>query len=133
MRDGLYYVGGDARVIRSRDRATIRATLTLVTVGALRLDDPDNAYELHPALDDPQQGAPLLVAGGAITITILSQWQWEGLIFAGGGPVALSAPVAWSDRGAIYGRVLGLSGGALNLTFDPAVCPPTGARVELLR
>lgn len=133
LRDGLYYVGGDARVIRSQGRATIRATLTLVTAGALRLDDPDNAYELRPALDDPQQGAPLLVAGGAITITIPSQWQWEGLIFAGGGPVALSAPVAWSDRGAIYGRVLGLSGGELNLTFDPAVCPPTGSRVELLR
>ena len=133
LRDGLVYVGGDARVIRSQGRATIRATLTLATTGVLRLDDPDNAYELVPALRDPPHGAPLLVAGGAITITTPSQWQWEGLIFAEGGPVALSAPIAWSDRGAIYGRALELKGGQLKLRFDPSVCPPVGARVELLR
>ncbi|MFN3928982.1 MAG: pilus assembly protein TadG-related protein [Thermoflexus sp.] len=132
LRDGLYYLEGDAQVIRSQGNAPIGATVTLAAVGSLILPDL-NRYNLRPAFDDPQRGAPLLVAGQAITITTPS-FEWQGLILANGGAVTLYTAVqARSDRGAIYGRALRLSGGMLDLTFDPTVCPVGIARVELLR
>ncbi|GBD08885.1 hypothetical protein HRbin22_01128 [Candidatus Thermoflexus japonica] len=132
LRDGLYYLEGAARVLRSQSMATIRATVTLAATGSLILDDPNNRYELQPALNDPQRGAPLLVAGQAITITSPYFW-WIGLILARNGPVGLSATTAWSDRGAIYGKRLDLGGGSLQVTLDPTICPAGTPRVELLR
>ncbi len=132
LEDGLYYLEGDARVLRSQGNAPIRATLTLAATGSLRLED-QNRYELQPALKASPWGAPLLVAGSSITITTPSFW-WIGLLLARNGPVRLStASYAWSDGGAIYGKALDLGGGLLQLTFDPTVCPAGIARVELLR
>lgn len=133
LRDGLYYLEGNGRVIRSQGQAAIGATVTLAATGSLILDDSNNRYELQPALNDPQRGAPLLVAGQAITITAPNFW-WIGSILARNGPVRLSTTVqAWSDRGAIYGKMLNLGGGLLQLTFDPSVCPAGTAQVALLR
>ncbi|WP_448594225.1 pilus assembly protein TadG-related protein [Thermoflexus hugenholtzii] len=135
LKDGLYYLEGDARVARSQGMGPIKATVTLAAVGSLFLDDPGNRYELHNALNDPQRGAPLLVAGRAITMATrnLSGFTWAGLIYAAGGPVSLQAPQAESDRGAIYGKDLSLGGGTFRLDFDPAVCPAGVTRVELRR
>jgi len=133
LQDGLYYLEGDAQLLRSQGGGQIRATVTLAATRSLILDDSDNPYVLQPALNDPQRGAPLLVAGQAITITT-SDFQWVGLILARGGPVKLSAiGQAWSDRGAVYGKALDGRGGSLQLTFDPTVCPAGTAQVELLR
>jgi hypothetical protein len=135
LQDGLYYLEGDARVVRSQDRGLIKATVTLAATGSLLLDDPNNRYELSNALNDPQRGAPLLVAGRAITITTgnSSRFTWTGLIYAAGGPVTLQAPQAESDRGAIYGKDLSLGGGTFRLVSDPTVCPAGVTRVELRR
>lgn len=133
LRDGLYYLEGEARILRSQGMAAIRAEVTLAATGSLILEDVNNRYELQPALNDSQRGAPLLIAGQGITITTPSFW-WIGLILARNGPVRLSATLqAWSDRGAIYGKALDLRGGRLQLAFDPTVCPAGTARVELLR
>ncbi len=133
LRDGLYYLEGDGRVIWSQGRAAIRNTVTLAATGSLILDDSNNRYELQPALDDPQRGAPLLVAGRAITITTPNFW-WIGLLLALDGPVRLSVTIqAWSDRGAIYGRALDLRGGLFQLTYNPTVCSARTAQIELLR
>ncbi len=132
LQDGLYYLQGDAQVLRSQGEGVIRATVTLAATGSLLLTD-FNRYDLRPALNDPQRGAPLLVAGQAITIAT-STFEGQGLILANGGPVGLSVRFyAWSDRGAIYGKSLALSGLRLNWTFDPTVCPVAVARVELRR
>ncbi len=132
LRDGLYYLEGDAQVLRSQGSGPIRATVTLAATGSLRLPDL-NRYDLRPALDDPQRGAPLLVAGGAITIAT-STFEGQGLILANGGPVGLSVSMgARSDSGAIYGKSLTLGGLRLEWTFDPRVCPVAIARVELRR
>ncbi|WP_376791855.1 pilus assembly protein TadG-related protein [Thermoflexus sp.] len=133
--DGLYYLEGDAQVIRSQRGGQIRAKVTLAAVGSLILSS-DSPYDLSPPFNDPQWGAPLLVAGRAITITTPSKhgFTWQGLILANGGAVTLSTGAqARSDRGAIYGRALRLNGGTLDLTFDPTTCPVGIARVELLR
>ncbi|HXF69586.1 MAG TPA: pilus assembly protein TadG-related protein [Thermoflexus sp.] len=132
LRDGLYYLEGNVQVIRSQGGGQIRADVTLAALGSLILSDL-NRYDLRSAFNDPQRGAPLLVAGQAITITTPS-FEWQGLILANGGTVTLSTVIqARSDRGAIYGRALHLNGGILDLTFDPTVCPVGIARVELLR
>jgi hypothetical protein len=134
LQDGLYYLEGDARVARSQGMGPIKATVTLAATGSLLLDDPNNRYELSNALNDPQRGAPLLVAGRAITITTgNSSFTWAGLIYAAGGPVTLQAPQAESDRGAIYGKDLSLGGGTFRLVSDPTVCPAGVTRVELRR
>jgi hypothetical protein len=139
LRDGLYYLEGDARVARSQGKSQgkgpIKATVTLAATGSLLLDDPDNRYELSNALNDPQRGAPLLVAGRAITITTgnSSRFTWTGLIYAAGGPVTLQAPQAESDPGAIYGKDLSLGWGTFRLVSDPRVCPAGVTRVELRR
>lgn len=133
LQDGLYYLEGDARLLRSQGGGQIWATVTLAATRSLILDDSNNPYVLHPALNDPQRGAPLLVAGQAITITT-GDFQWSGLILAREGPVRLSATIqARSDRGAVYGKALDGRGGFLQLTFDPTVCPAGTAQVELLR
>jgi hypothetical protein len=113
----------------------IKATVTLAATGSLLLDDPNNRYELSNALNDPQRGAPLLVAGRAITITTGNSYRftWTGLIYAAGGPVTLQAPQAESDRGAIYGKDLSLGWGTFRLVSDPRVCPAGVTRVELRR
>jgi hypothetical protein len=135
LQDGLYYLEGDARVARSQDMGLIKATVTLAATGSLLLDDPDNRYELSNALNDPQRGAPLLVAGRAITITTGNSYRftWTGLIYAAGGPVTLQAPQAKSDPGAIYGKDLSLGWGTFRLVSDPRVCPAGVTRVELRR
>jgi len=135
LQDGLYYLEGDARVARSQGMGPIKATVTLAATGSLLLDDPNNRYELSNALNDPQRGAPLLVAGRAITITTGNSYRftWTGLIYAAGGPVTLQAPQAESDRGAIYGKDLSLGGGTFRLVSDPTVCPAGVTRVELRR
>lgn len=135
LQDGLYYLEGDARVARSQAMGSIKATVTLAATGSLLLDDPNNRYELGNALNDPQRGAPLLVAGRAITITTgnSSRFTWTGLIYAAGGPVTLQAPQAESDRGAIYGKDLSLGWGTFRLVSDPTVCPAGVTRVELRR
>jgi hypothetical protein len=135
LQDGLYYLEGDARVARSQAMGPIKATVTLAATGSLLLDDPNNRYELGNALNDPQRGAPLLVAGRAITITTgnSSRFTWTGLIYAAGGPVTLQAPQAESDRGAIYGKDLSLGWGTFRLVSDPTVCPAGVTRVELRR
>jgi hypothetical protein len=135
LQDGLYYLEGDARVARSQKGGRIKAKVTLAATGSLLLDDLDNRYELSNALNDPQRGAPLLVAGRAITITTGNSYRftWTGLIYAAGGPVTLQAPQAESDRGAIYGKDLSLGGGTFRLVSDPTVCPAGVTRVELRR
>jgi len=135
LQDGLYYLEGDARVARTQGMGPIKATVTLAAVGSLFLDDLGNRYELRNALNDPQRGAPLLVAGRAITMTTMnpSGFTWVGLIYAAGGPVTLQAPQAESDRGAIYGKNLSLGWGTFRLVFDPTVCPAGVTRVELRR
>jgi hypothetical protein len=134
LQDGLYYLEGDARVARSQAMGPIKATVTLAATGSLLLDDPNNRYELSNALNDPQRGAPLLVAGRVITITTgNSSFTWAGLIYAAGGPVTLQAPQAESDRGAIYGKDLSLGWGTFRLVSDPTVCPAGVTRVELRR
>jgi hypothetical protein len=135
LQDGLYYLEGDARVARSQAMGSIKATVTLVATGSLLLDDPNNRYELSNALNDPQRGAPLLVAGRAVTMTTVnpSGFAWTGLIYAAEGSVTLQAPQAESDRGAIYGKDLSLGGGTFRLVSDPTVCPAGVTRVELRR
>ena len=135
LQDGLYYLEGDARVARTQGMGPIKATVTLAAVGSLFLDDLGNRYELRNALNDPQRGAPLLVAGRAITMATMnsSGFAWTGLIYAAGGPVTLQAPQAESDRGAVYGKNLSLGWGTFRLVFDPTVCPAGVTRVELRR
>ena len=135
LKNGLYYLEGDAQVARSQGSGPIKATVTLAAVGSLFLDDLGNRYELRNALNDPQRGALLLVAGRAITMTTMnpSGFTWVGLIYAAGGPVTLQAPQAESDRGAIYGKNLSLGWGTFRLVFDPTVCPAGVTRVELRR
>ena len=138
LQDGLYYLEGDARVARSQGMGPIKATVTLAATGSLLLDDPNNRYELNSAfsaLNDPQRGAPLLVAGRAVTMTTVnpSGFAWTGLIYAAEGSVTLQAPQAESDRGAIYGKDLSLGGGTFRLVSDPTVCPAGVTRVELRR
>jgi hypothetical protein len=135
LQDGLYYLEGDARVARSQGMGPIKATVTLAATGSLLLDDPNNRYELSNALNDPQRGAPLLVAGRAVTMTTVnpSGFAWTGLIYAAEGSVTLQAPQAESDRGAIYGKDLSLGWGTFRLVSDPTVCPARVTRVELRR
>ena len=136
LQDGLYYLEGDARVARSQDMGLIKATVTLAATGSLLLDDPNNPYELDSALkNDPQRGAPLLVAGRAVTMTTVnpSGFAWTGLIYAAEGSVTLQAPQAESDPRAIYGKDLSLGWGTFRLVSDPKVCPAGVTRVELRR
>ncbi len=71
-------------------------------------------------------------SNGAIDISG-SDLIWQGLVYAPNGTVNMHGASNVSISGAIYGNGVSLSGAGININYDPSSCPPSRARIVLLK
>ncbi len=123
--DGLYYVTGSIRLHAPSGH------VTLVAQGEIKISGSADIHTYN-------QQWPLLFSNssnaqqGAIDISG-SDAQWTGFLYAPNGLVSISSASNSTFSGAIYAREVNLSGAEIFINYDPAFCPPTRARVILLK
>ncbi len=123
--DGLYYVTGDI------DLHAPVGNVTLVAEGEIKISGSANIHTYN-------QQWPLLFSNsnntqqGAIDISG-SDAQWTGFLYAPNGLVSMSNASNSTMAGAIYAQEVSISGAEIFINYDPAYCPPTRARVILLK
>jgi len=123
--DGLYYVTGDI------DLHAPVGNVTLVAEGTIKISGSANIHTYN-------QQWPLLFSNstntqqGAIDISG-SDAQWTGFLYAPNGLVSMSNASNSTMAGAIYAHEVNISGADIFINYDPAYCPPTRARVILLK
>ena len=125
FRSGLYYVTGDI------DMHAPVGNVTLVAEGTIKISGSANIHTYN-------QQWPLLFSNstntqqGAIDISG-SDAQWTGFLYAPNGLVSMSNASNSTMAGAIYAHEVNISGADIFINYDPAYCPPTRARVILLK
>ena len=123
--DGVYYVTGDVQINGAGPNH-----VTIVSQGTQKYNGTVNLSAYYHSLlffsnsDNTNQGAIQVSASDSV---------WEGLIYAPNGDVNFSAASNLGVSGAIFAQSVSASGSQLTINYDPAVCPPTRARVILLK
>jgi len=123
--DGLYYVTGNVQINGAGPNH-----VTIVSAGTQKYNGTVNLSSYYHNLlffsnsDDTNNGAIQVSASDSV---------WQGLIYAPNGDVNFSAAQNLGVSGAIFARSVSASGSQLTINYDPAVCPPTRARVILLK
>ena len=123
--DGLYYVTGDVQINGAGpNRVTIVSQGTQKYNGTVNLSAYYHNLLFFSNSSNTSQGAIQISASDSV---------WEGLIYAPNGDVNFSAASNLGVSGAIFAQSVSASGSQLTINYDPAVCPPTRARVVLLK
>ncbi len=123
--DGVYYVTGDVQINGAGpNRVTIVSQGTQKYNGTVNLSAYYHNLLFFSNSDNTSQGAIQVAASDSV---------WQGLIYAPNGDVNFSAARNLGVSGAIFARSVSASGSQLTINYDPAVCPPTRARVILLK
>ncbi len=123
--DGLYFVTGSVQI-----NGAGPANVTIVSLGEQKYNGTVNLTAYYHNLlffsdsSNTSQGAIQIAASDSV---------WQGLIYAPNGDVNFSAARNLGVSGAIFARSVSASGSQLNINYDPAVCPPSRARVILLK
>ncbi len=123
--DGLYYVTGNVQI-----NGAGPSHVTIVSAGTQKYNGTVNlsAY-YHDLLFFSNSNN---TTNGAIQVSA-SDSVWEGLIYAPNGDVNFSAAQNLGVTGAIFAQSVSASGSQMTINYDPATCPPTRARVILLK
>ena len=123
--DGVYYVTGNVQINGAGpNRVTIVSQGTQKYNGTVNLSAYYHNLLFFSNSDNTSQGAIQVSASDSV---------WQGLIYAPNGDVNFSAASNLGVSGAIFARSVSASGSQLTINYDPAVCPPTRARVILLK
>lgn len=123
--DGLYYVTGSVQINGAGPNQ-----VTIVSLGEQKYNGTVNLTAYYHNLlffsnsSNTSQGAIQISASDSV---------WQGLIYAPNGDVNFSAARNLGVSGAVFARSVSASGSQLTINYDPAVCPPTRARVILLK
>ena len=125
--DGLYYLSGDARhlsIAANVHNVTIVANGLIQFSGGIGLSAYYNGLLLFSNAAS-NSGTSVKISG--------SNLNWQGLIYAPHGQVAMSASANGSIAGSINAACVDMSGAEININYDPASCVPQRAAIKLLK
>ena len=124
LADGLYFVENGNVSLPSSGRVTVVTTGQIQGSGGSNLRAYYNALLFFTTSSDTSVGAVRLTGSDIV---------WQGLIYAPNGSVDMHAASNATLAGAINASCVNMSGAGIDITYDPATCPPQRARVVLLK
>lgn len=122
--NGLYYVEGDVDLHNVTGNASIVATGNIRMNGGVSLSTYDPRFPLFFTLSGDTSSGAVAAHNPALEL--------HGFIYAPNGSVNISGAEG-ALFGAIYAKEVTWDASKANIYYEPAFCPPTRARVILLK
>jgi hypothetical protein len=124
LADGLYFVENGDVSLPSSGRVTVVTTGQIQGSGGSNLRSYYNGLLFFTTSSDTGVGAIRLTGSDIV---------WQGLIYAPNGSVDMHGASNVTMAGSINASCVNMSGAGIDITYDPATCPPQRARVFLLK